>query len=38
LLLDHCDGNSGEAGGSLSGGYEVVDTKFGKGIKLWTEK
>jgi hypothetical protein len=36
LLLDHCDG--GETIGQLNGGYEIVDTQFGKGIKLWKEQ
>ena len=36
LLLDHCDGTPND-GGQLSGSYEIVDTKFGKGIKLWKE-
>lgn len=35
LLLDHCDG--GEPTGKIEGAHEIVETKFGKGIKLWKE-
>ena len=45
LLLDHCDGgpaevisgHSGETGGKLDGGYEIVAGRYGKAIQLWKE-
>ena len=46
LLLDHCDGGvpeiigvqTGETKGNLTGVFDIVDTRFGKGIRLWREK
>ena len=46
LLLDHCDGGpaevisgmSGEKSGTLSGGYKIIDGKYGKAIQLWKDQ
>lgn len=37
LLLDHCDGVPAN-GGELTGSFEIVEARFGKGIKLWKDQ